>query len=394
MFTRNLNKPIFLSKGIFLIVYTAASVLLPFLAVYFEQRGLSGTQIGLLAGIPPLMTMLGTSAWGTLADATRRHKQVFLLVIIGTIVSVALIPFSHSFLSLSLMIALHSFCFMSLIPLLDNNALEILGDRSDQYGRIRLWGSIGWGTGAPLIGPVVERFGLEWTFYGHATLMLVGLLIALPLPVAQKSAGGGFNQGIKRLLRDQRWYVFLMIIFIAGFGDAIARNYSFLYLKDLGASSTLMGLSLTIAIASELVILTFSGYLLRRFGPLVLLVIGTSTQAARLLGWSVIGDPYVALSLQLLNGLSFAALWLAGVAYAKEIAPEGLGATAQGLLSGVYFGLSAAVGAILGGIWYEQFGSWGMYRWGGLVMVTGLIIFVVANNVQSRATAHQPAQSV
>jgi PPP family 3-phenylpropionic acid transporter len=389
---KNLNKPILLSKSIFLVVYAAASVLLPFLALYYEQIGLTGAQMGLLAGIPPIMTMIGTSVWSGLSDATQRHKLVFMLVISGAMVSVVMIPFTASFAAISLIIALHAFCFMSLLPLIDNSALAILGNRSDKYGQIRLWGSIGWGIGAPLIGPLVARFGLNWTFYGHAALMLVGLLIALRLPVAQSNGGSGFGHELDRLLRDQRWYLFLLIIFVAGFGDAIIRNFSFLYLKDLGASSTLMGISLTIGTISELVILFLSAFLLRRLGPQKLMIISVATQALRLLGWSMIGDPYLALSLQLLNGLAFGALWMAGVAYAKEIAPEGMGTMAQGLLSGVYFGLSSAVGAMLGGIWYQQLGSAGMYRWGALVMVAGLLVYILANGITVRTSVKQPVK--
>jgi MFS family permease len=389
---KDLNKPIILSKSIFLVVYAAASVLLPFLALYYEQIGLTGAQMGLLAGIPPIMTMIGASVWGGLSDATQRYKLVFMLVIGGAMVSVVMLPFTSSFLALSLVIALHAFCFMSLLPLIDNSALAILGSRSEKYGQIRLWGSIGWGVGAPLIGPVVGQFGLNWTFYGHAILMLVGLLIALRLPVAQQSSGSGFGKGLSRLLRDQRWYLFLLIIFVAGFGDAIIRNFSFLYLKDVGASSTLMGLSLTIGTVSELVVLFLSAVLLRRLGPQKLMIISVTTQALRLLGWSLINDPYLALSLQLLNGLAFGALWMAGVAYAREIAPEGMGATAQGLLSGVYFGFSSAVGAMLGGVWYEQLGSSGMYYWGGIVMFVGLLIYLLANSVTVRTAARQPVK--
>lgn len=184
----------------------------------------------------------------------------------------------------------------------------------------------------------------------------------------------------------------MLVIFVAGFGDAVARNYSFLYLKELGAGNLLMGLSLTIGTASELVVLMFSSQLLARLGLHKLLVLGVSTQAGRLLGWSLIDDPYLVLSLQLFNGLSFGALWLAAVAYAREIAPAGMSATAQGLLSGMYFGLSSAVGALLGGLWYEQVGVWGMYRWGAVVMVAGLVIFILATGIRIRAAARQPVK--
>jgi MFS family permease len=179
---------------------------------------------------------------------------------------------------------------------------------------------------------------------------------------------------------------------VAGFGDALIRNYWFLYLKDISASSTMMGLSLTIGMVSELAVLFFSGHLFRRFGTRTLLVLGASTQVVRLLGWSFIDEPYAALALQLLNGLAFGTLWMAGVAYAKEIAPAGLRATAQGLLSGVYFGFSSVVGAVSGGFLYEQVGSWGMFRWGAVVMIIGLLFFAVVENVKVRAAAKQPVK--
>jgi len=386
------NKPVFLSKTIFLIVYAAGSVLLPFLALYYEQRGLSGSQMGLLAGLPPVMTMIGASVWGGLADVTRRPKLVLLLVILGTMTSVVLIPFTAGFLALGFVIALHAFCFMSLVPLLDNSALEILDHRSDKYGQIRLWGSVGWGIGAPLIGPLIERFGLPWTFYSHAALLLAGLLIAWRLPVAQIGPGIGLCKGLNDLLRDPRWHLFLLIIFVAGFGEAIIRNYSFLYLRDLRAGSTLMGMSLTIGTLSQLIVLSLSAVLLRQIGMHKLIFLAANTQALRLLGWSFITDPYLALTLQLLEGLAFGALWLAAVAYAKEIAPPGLGTMAQGLVTGVYFGFSAAIGGLLGGIWYEQLGSWGMYRWGGLAMATGLIILSLASRIRVRRFARHPVK--
>jgi MFS family permease len=210
--------------------------------------------------------------------------------------------------------------------------------------------------------------------------------------VAQTSIGSGFGKGLRILLQDSRWYLFLLIIFVAGFGDALIRNYWFLYLRDLQASNVLMGLSLTVGIVSELAVLFFSGHLLSRLGSHKLLVLSAAVQTSRLLAWSVITDPYVALSFQLLNGLAFGSLWMAGVAYAKEIAPEGMGATAQGILSGVYFGLSSVVGALLGGFWYEQAGSGAIYGWGGLVMLGGLLIFVFARNLTVVPAAKQPAK--
>jgi len=111
-----------------------------------------------------------------------------------------------------------------------------------------------------------------------------------------------------------------------------------------------------------------------------------------LLGWSLIDEPYLAVSLQLFNGLAFGVLWLAAVAYARRIAPAGMATTAQGLLGGMYFGLSSLVGALLGGVWYEQFGPWEMFRWGAWVMLVGLVVYVLVGGLAPTVSARRPAR--
>lgn len=366
--------------------------MLTFLPLYFEQQGLSGQQIGLLAAIPPAIAVFGASVWGALADGTQRHKQLFILAIVGAMGSISLMPVMSGMISLGLIVAGHAFFFISLAPLIDNSALEILADQPQKYGQIRLWGSIGWGIAGPLVGVVVGWFGLAWAVYGHVLLLLGGLFIARPLPIVQMRPNVNLGRGLKRLLQDRRWYLFLLIVFVGGFGNAVLRFYMFLYLKELSAGSGLMGIMLTIGITAELAMLALSARLLNRFRRRQLLVWAVVIQAVQLLAWSEIANPYAALPLHLLNGLSFGMLWPAGVAYAKKIAPVGMGATAQGLLSGVYFGWAHAAGALVGGYGYEHLGPWGTYRWTAMVMLVGVLVFSLASSDLLRQIAGQPAK--
>jgi hypothetical protein len=61
------------------------------------------------------------------------------------------------------------------------------------------------------------------------------------------------------------------------------------------------------------------------------------------------------------------------VVYADKLAPPGLGATAQGLFTGVFFDVVAATGAFLGGILYEKVGLSWMYGWAGLSILSVLL---------------------
>lgn len=89
------------------------------------------------------------------------------------------------------------------------------------------------------------------------------------------------------------------------------------------------------------------------------------------------GGPQIVLAIQLLHGLTFPALWGAGVTYAAENAPPGLGATAQGLFGGVLLGFGAAAGSLLGGVLIDRHGIAGMYGVIGLIVLSSLTLMVV-----------------
>lgn len=388
-----LNRSIFLGRISYFLFFAAASALLPFLVLYYEQLGLSGRQIGLLAGVMPLITLISSSLWGGLADATRQHKQLLAVAVVGNIVFALLIYLANSFWTLVPLVALYAFFMGPIMPLIDHTVLEALNDDSSRYGKVRLWGSLGWGVAAPLAGQLVERFGLGWAFYSSALLGFLGLIGVLRLPVSRASLASGFGQGLRTLLSDVRWPLFLLLVFLGGMGHSTVHNYWFLYLKRLGTGETVMGLSLTIATVSELIFFFYSDSLLKRFGPRKLLVVAVISQGGRLLIYSIVTQPAVAIFFQLLHGPSFALMWAASVSYAGQIAPKGLGATAQGLLSSVCFGLAMATGAFLGGFLYEQAGIFLMYRWVAIVLFASLLIFAAAGPTINKALMRKMARA-
>ena len=73
------------SKAFYFCYYAAAAALLPFLALHFDDLGLSGRQIGFLAGIIPLVSLVGAPFWSAFADAVRFHITILGVVIAGAV---------------------------------------------------------------------------------------------------------------------------------------------------------------------------------------------------------------------------------------------------------------------------------------------------------------------
>ncbi len=376
-----------MAASFYFFYYAAMASLSPFLVLHYQQLGLDGRQIGLLAGIPPGLILLGAAGWGAVADASQRHRLVLGMAIASTIGCVGALAVTQTFHWLIVVVACMALCQSPITPLVDNSVLELLGDRRHRYGRIRMWGAIGWGAAGPVAGHLVEQFGLSVSFLAYIVLFAACLGVALVLPIAHVRVPA-FWTGLQSLLANRQWRVFLGLAFASGAGLSVIHHYLFLYLESIGGSRSLMGYALTIGTVSEMVIFYFGDRLLQRFGRRRLLVASMLGGAVRVMAYSLIATPHLALAFQLLHGPSFALFWIAGVSYAQALAPEGLGATAQGQFLGVNFGLGGAVGAIVGGSLFEHFGLFTMYRVAAVWLVLATAVYLLVSRSESRQQTH------
>ena len=61
--------------------------LAPFAILYYQELGFSGTQISLIAGLGPLVTLVFAPLWTNIADATRRHKLIMNISLIAVVIT-------------------------------------------------------------------------------------------------------------------------------------------------------------------------------------------------------------------------------------------------------------------------------------------------------------------
>jgi MFS transporter, PPP family, 3-phenylpropionic acid transporter len=384
------SRSLLAAKSFYFLYFGAWACLSPFLALYYRGLGFNGSQIGLLTSLSPFTTLFAASLWSAAADVTRRHRAILLIAIAGSGISVAALSLVRTFWAAIPLVIAFSFFTAPVIPLIDNSVLAQLGERRDLYGRQRLWGAIGWGVTGLVTGWLVGIYGTHAAF--PAFLVFISLLFGAAwfLSVTQTERSQPFWHGVRGLLTDRRWILFLCIIFLGGTGMSIINNYLFLYLAEIQAPAALMGLSLSLATISELPVLFFSGWMLRRWGPRGLLIISLAAYILRAGGYAIATQPWQALLLQLFHGLSFSAMWVAGVSFAGEIAPEGFGATAQGLFSSTVMGLGGIGGAFLGGLLLDQIGGAGVFRVSAMLVSIGLILLLVGGRVLTSRN-HPPA---
>ncbi len=365
--------------------FAAVAFLMPFLVLFYQERGFNGPQIGLLTGLSPLITLVGAPLWTAIADRTRQHRLVMSLTLLaGSLITFA-IPFLQVFAPVLAASLLTSFCFAPVSSLADNATMAMLGDEKDMYGRVRLGGTLGYALAAPVAGECVQRFGLQSAFWGYTALFLLALLASQRFVRGHThTAPAGARPASRAWMLRPAWLLFLLGALGAGVALAFSNSYFFPYMKELGAPETLMGLSLTIGTIGEVPVLFFGHHLLRRLKAYPLFIIALLITGGRLLLLAAATAPWQALLIQLLNGLTFPPIWLAGVAYADENAPAGLGATAQGIFGAVVFGVGAALGGLVGGPVLNNLGAHWMSFIFGLVVLALAAVVIVARRLLPR----------
>lgn len=358
----------------YFLYFAAISSLMPFLVLFYQGLGFSGAQIGLLTGIPPLITLIAAPYWTGLADSNHWHKFVMGFGIALNVLVVLLLPAATSFIVVFGLIILFN-TFISPVPsLADSATMNMLGKERAMYGRIRLGGTIGWGVFAPIAGALVDHFGLKIGFWSFSVLMLMNLFVSQKFVHGSHEPGGKDQRGIRVLLTSRRWIHFLFLALLGGIGAFSAASYLFPYMAELDASESMMGIASAVATLTEIPVFFFGNRLVKKFGSYSLLILALVMFGIRSVLYGLVSTPFMVLIVQLFGGTIFPILWVAGVSYADEHAPANMKSSAQGLFGAMMFGFGSAVTGFVGGLLLGSIGGRGMFLVFGIVIFIGILI--------------------
>lgn len=192
------NKDLMICKLFYFFFFAAFGSLYPLLAIYFKQLGMNATQSGILIGFRPFIEFCSAPFWGGIADKKRKwyHFTLFSLLcwIIftlamafvqpphkacvgdGNITDTDIINFEKdlikpaystiyyeradvkdAFFALLLIIVIGEFFSAPAITFADTVTLSYLGDDTDNYGRQRMFGSLGWGLSMFFVGMALDH---------------------------------------------------------------------------------------------------------------------------------------------------------------------------------------------------------------------------------------------
>ena len=134
--------------------------------------------------------------------------------------------------------------------------------------------------------------------------------------------------------------VAVLLLVCTIFGMMIgAVNFVFWYLEDLGAPPLIFSLYSVVGTAVEVPSFLIVGRFIKRFGPIPCFCVGVALFGLRLTGYALLKNPWLALVVVSLNGVTVSTTLVGSTSYITQVTPPSMCATAQGLLTGSVLGL-------------------------------------------------------
>ena len=363
---------------------------IPYVGLYYESVGLSGTQIGTLNSVRALVSFISAIAIAFLTDLLRRRKLIFVLCIIGMIAALFIFPFALSFATLIPIIALYSAFQAPAIAILDQDTLSTL-ENPRNYSKVRVGGSYGWGIIIFFAGLIIDRPGMPLTiiFALHIffLLFLLALVAFTPKTDTVSTTEKASLKDIGDLFRRPGFTLWMGVIFLFGMAEASLINFLFLHIRNIGGSASLMGLAMTFAILGEIIGFNFARRLQGRIGSRRMIVYAFAIRTIWYIFIALNHIPLLVLPIQILGGGSFSLIEAGSVAYVNERSPQRIGTTAQGVRSSILLRLSAAIGSLFAGAIYQRSGSARVYLIMAIVSAASFILAAILRNVERRREA-------
>jgi PPP family 3-phenylpropionic acid transporter len=329
-------------------LFGAVGASFPYLAVFYQARGLDLGAIGLLTAFGAAAGLVAAPIWGAVADRYAGSPLVIPVAALVTAAGGAALALANGVAAMVVGLAVLSVAFAGIAPALDARALETVGSDRNRYGRLRAWGSASFIVVVAFTGALIERAGPASLFVVYVATLLALAVVSLPL----RGRGGGPRRprlsAIGVVLRHPPVARFLPAVLLVWSASMAINWYFSIHLLELGAPGELVGSAWAIGALVEIPIMAAYPWLGARVGSERLLLIGAGAFAMRALALILVSDPFLVAGTMALHGVAFALVLVGGVTFVSRHAPEATAATAQGILSATVFSVAMIIGPGVG----------------------------------------------
>lgn len=363
----------------FFAYYGFIGIFSPYASLFFAQRGMTGPQIGVLMSLMQVMRIFGPNLWGWVADRTRQRVGVLRITAMAATLMFVGMFFGQTFTQFFIvMVAINAFTSAQ-GPLSEALMLSAMRGDLTHYGRLRLWGSIGFIVAVTAGGELLDWRGIELVPWMSWVMLGLVLLASMRLREGRPAGPAQAMPSVLSILRQPEVMAFFASSFLMIAAHASLYVYLSLYLAELGYSKTLIGLLWSLGVVAEIFFFYYQAPLFRRFGTRALLLASLLVAVVRfiVIGLAAQSIAWMLLA-QVLHAATFGTHHSASVMRMQRWFAGPLQASGQALYISISYGLGGTLGGLLMSLSWDRFGPASVFLLASLLSLAALAAAVLS----------------
>ncbi|MDA1107915.1 MAG: MFS transporter [Proteobacteria bacterium] len=344
-------------SGFYLFYFAVLGTLVPYWALYLRSLGYTAVDIGHLMALLMISRIVAPNIWAWIADHRESRMRMVRLTTFLTIATFAGVFFGTGFWWLGLVMLVFSFFWNASLPLLEVTTMRHLGGSAGAYGRVRLWGSIGFIVSVAALGPVIDAYGPWWVLPSLLVLMSGIWVFSMVLPESEVRGPAEHPSPFLKTIMRPEVALFLLACFLMQASHGPYYTFYSIYLVDHGYSKTVIGLLWAFAVLCEIGVFLLMQRLMAHVSVRKVLMASFAFATVR---WLLIGQFPDSLAMlvfaQTLHAATFGTFHAAGMQVVYRFFTGHHQFRGQAIYSSVSFGGGGAVGSLYSGYMWASAG--------------------------------------
>ena len=368
-------------SGFYFFYFAFVGAMSPFWGLYLKSLAFNALQIGILMSLLQVMRIFAPNIWGYIADRTGKRTLIVQIAAMGSVLVFVGVFFGSSFWWLVAVMAGLSFFWGASLPLVEAMTLSHLGERIDGYGRIRLWGSVGFILMVVGLGYAFDSIPIVWLPWAVLLVMLGIVAFARVIPESDILPTHTDHIPVWQIVRKPEVASLLLACMLMAATHGPYYTFYSIYLVDHGYDKSTVGWLWALGVLCEIGIFLVIPRIFARVTPRQLILASFAMAVVRFLiiAWGV-ESAWLIWGAQTLHAFTFGTYHAAAVSLIHQHFRGRHQARGQALYTSISYGVGGALGGLVSGLSWDSLGSawtftlaalsaalaWAVYSvWGG-----------------------------
>ncbi|MAS82721.1 MAG: MFS transporter [Legionellales bacterium] len=370
-------------SGFYFLFFLTIGCFMPYWSLYLKSLGMNAEAIGILSAIIVVTKIFSSFIWGWIVDYTGKRMHVIRYTSFFSLLSFCFVLFFQDFWSLFIILLIFSIFWSAALPQVEATTLSHLGEESDRYTTVRIWGSISFIIAVVALGNFFDYYSINYLLPIVIFSMALVWFHSLFIPEVPSSYQKSDNSTFKAILFKPRVIALMAVCFLIQASHGTYYTFFSIYLEEHDYSNRFIGICWALGVFAEVIIYLFMHKVIGRFGLRRLMIL---TVIFATLRWLLIAffvdNITILLSAQCLHAATFGVYHAVAIQYIHLEFKGSHQGRGQALYSSVSFGAGLALGSLISGYLWDSVGSMQTFLFAAILSAIGILIawFGLKNN--------------